>query len=193
MNPAGESPNATLEVDLPDEAATAALARRLAPLLAAGDVLALAGDLGAGKTSFARALINALPGGPGSAGSESEEVPSPTFTLEQVYERAPAPVWHVDLYRLARPEDAEELGLEEAFAEAIVLIEWPERLAGRLPPDRLEIRLSYGVGEDARRAALTGRGAWGPRLAAAGIAGAKTGGTGTGAAARRAPAALCAD
>ncbi len=169
MNPAGECPIQSLEVDLPDEAATAALARRLAPLLAAGDVIALAGDLGSGKTCFARALINTLPRGPGAPEGEAEEVPSPTFTLVQVYERGPAAVWHVDLYRLDRPEDAEELGLEEAFGEAIVLIEWPERLAGRLPPDRLELHLSYGAAEGARRAVLTGFGAWGPRLAAAGI------------------------
>jgi tRNA threonylcarbamoyladenosine biosynthesis protein TsaE len=94
---------------LPDEAATLALARRLAPLLRAGDVIALFGDLGSGKTTFARALIRALPG-PAGEDARDEVVPSPTFTLLQVYERTPAPVWHFDLYRLATPEEVFELG-----------------------------------------------------------------------------------
>lgn len=147
-----------LQLELADEAATKRLAKALAPLLRPGDVLALGGDLGAGKTSFARALINALPG-------PEEEVPSPTFTLVQLYERGPLEVWHVDLYRLEDPEDALELGLEEAFAEAVTLIEWPERLGPLLPARALKIALTRGAREEERLARLSGPGAWGPRLA----------------------------
>lgn len=108
--------SATRSYDLPDEAATAALAQLLAPLLRQGDVLALQGDLGAGKTTFARALINALEG-------PVEEVPSPTFTLVQTYQRGELEIWHFDLYRLEDPEEAWELGIEEAFSEGVSLIE----------------------------------------------------------------------
>ena len=160
-----------LSLTLADEAATAALARALAPLLEVGDVVALEGDLGAGKTSFARSLINALPR-PGEVlpSAQTEEVPSPTFTLVQIYERDPAPVWHVDLYRLERPDDALELGLEEAFAEAICLIEWPERLGGFLPASALRLRLRHGSRETARLATLSGGDHWADRLRALGAA-----------------------
>ena len=109
-----------IAVALPDQATTERLARALARHLRRGDVIALEGELGAGKTCFARAAINALPRpgeDPANVLSAPEEVPSPTFTLVQVYERAPAPVWHFDLFRLEAPEEALELGLEEAFAE----------------------------------------------------------------------------
>jgi tRNA threonylcarbamoyladenosine biosynthesis protein TsaE len=119
-------------LDLPDEAATYAAARRLAPVLAIGDVVALAGPLGAGKTSFARALIQARAGA-------AIDVPSPTFTLVQTYELASGPIWHVDLYRLSGVGDIAELGLDEAFASAITLIEWPDRLGAALPDDALVI------------------------------------------------------
>src|SRR5579884_1615816 len=117
-------------IDLPDEAATTALAARLAEQARPGDVIALRGDLGSGKTTFARAFIRALGGG--------EEVPSPSFTLVQLYELAAATVWHFDLYRLRSPEEAWELGIEEAFAGGIALIEWPERLGALLPERRLD-------------------------------------------------------
>jgi len=143
--------------DLPDEAATAALAQRLAPLLQAGDVIALLGDLGAGKTSFARALINALDGPP-------EEVPSPTFTLVQTYQRGGLELWHFDLYRLEEPDEVWELGLEEAQAEGVSLIEWADRLGAALPADRLELHLQQ-AGEG-RRALLLGFGDWSERLEA---------------------------
>lgn len=146
-----------LTVDLPDEAATAMLAGRLARLLRQGDVIALSGDLGAGKTSFARAALRAL--------GHDGEVPSPTFTLVQVYDLAPCPVWHVDLYRLAAPDEAIELGIEEAFAEAITLIEWPDRLGALLPSDRLDIALDYRGG-DGRSATLAGHGSWCDRMGA---------------------------
>jgi tRNA threonylcarbamoyladenosine biosynthesis protein TsaE len=159
------------------------LARSLTGLLQAGDVVFLIGDLGAGKTTFARGLINALPPvgdkgvghtGPDGVGSGDgagdEEVPSPTFTLVQIYERRPAPIWHVDLYRLERPEEVEELGLEEAAREAITLIEWPDRLGQRIPVDRLEVQLSYGEDANARSVVLTGYGSWRKRLSAIGSA-----------------------
>jgi tRNA threonylcarbamoyladenosine biosynthesis protein TsaE len=145
-----------LVVALADEAATAALAARLAPLLKPRDVVALSGGLGAGKTSFARALLRAL--------GHTGEVPSPTFTLVQVYELAVGTVWHVDLYRLAAPDEALELGIEEAFAEAIVLIEWPDRLGTLLPADRLNLHLDL-AGGTARRATLSGGPSWRDRLA----------------------------
>jgi tRNA threonylcarbamoyladenosine biosynthesis protein TsaE len=142
---------------------TEALGRALAPRLAPGDVVGLAGPLGAGKTCLARALIHALPGPPGS---EAEPVPSPTFTLVQVYERQPAPVWHFDLYRLERPEEVWELGWEEALAGGIVLVEWPERLGPLLPGAALLLTLAPGPGKgEGRQATLAGPAPWDRRLA----------------------------
>ena len=131
------------ELILSDMAATAAAARRLAPLLQPGDVVLLRGGLGAGKTAFARALLRAM--------GVRDEVPSPTFNLVLTYETSQGPVWHCDLYRLAGPEEAAELGLEDAAAEAICLIEWPERLGPLTPPERLELTLAPGADEGARR------------------------------------------
>lgn len=153
----------SITLELPDESATAALARRIAGLAAAGDVIALSGELGSGKTTFARAFINALPH-PAGADSGAEPVPSPTFTLVQTYDRDPAPVWHFDLYRLERPEEVYEIGLEEALGGAISLIEWPERLGPLTPPVRLDIRLEFGNTPSARRAVLAGGGTWPARL-----------------------------
>jgi tRNA threonylcarbamoyladenosine biosynthesis protein TsaE len=145
-------------VELPDEAATAALAVGLSRLLRTGDVVTLRGDLGAGKTAFARALIRAL-------GDPDEDVPSPTFTLVQTYDVAPAPVWHFDLYRLGGPDEVIELGWDEVRADGIALIEWPDRLGTLLPADRLDLALSFVDGEPtARRAILTGHGLWADRL-----------------------------
>jgi tRNA threonylcarbamoyladenosine biosynthesis protein TsaE len=134
---------------LEDEAATAMLGARLAAHLKPGDVLALTGGLGAGKTSLARALIRA------ATNEADEEVPSPTFTLVQTYECPSFDIWHFDLYRLEKPDDALELGIEEAFAEAVSLIEWPERLGGYLPRRRLDILIRQGAEEEAREALLT--------------------------------------
>jgi len=144
------------QISLPDPAATLAFGRRLGAVLEVGDIVCLSGNLGAGKTSLARGAIEAWTGQP-------EEAPSPTYTLVQTYEGAKGELWHVDLYRLKRPDDAWELGLEDAFAEAACLIEWPERLENQLPANRLDIALSpEGEG---RNAALTAHGAWRTRLA----------------------------
>ena len=152
-------PQASFQYSWPleDEQATAEFGARLSMFLRVGDWVGIAGSLGAGKTTLVRALIRALH-------DHDVEVPSPTFTLVQVYERLPAPVWHVDLYRLERPEEAWELGLEDAFAEAITLIEWPERLAGALPRGHLEVRLEYGSENGTRSASLCGGGDWPQRL-----------------------------
>lgn len=154
---------AMIEIPLPDLAATRTLACRLAPHLAPGDVVALAGPLGAGKTAFARFAIEAVAAAGGAP--RPSEVPSPTFTLVQIYEAGPVPVWHLDLYRLERPADAIELGIEEGFATAVTLIEWPERLGHLLPAERLDIALAHDGG-DARRARIEGRGARGRALEA---------------------------
>jgi tRNA threonylcarbamoyladenosine biosynthesis protein TsaE len=143
---------------LADEAATAALGRRLADLARIGDVIALEGPLGAGKTTLARAFIRRLT-------SPDEDVPSPTFTLVQTYAGARGPIWHFDLFRLGHPDEAAELGLDDAFAEGIVLIEWPERLGLRLPARRLDLRLETEPEGDRRQATLAGA-AWNDRLAA---------------------------
>jgi tRNA threonylcarbamoyladenosine biosynthesis protein TsaE len=149
---------------LADEAATDRLARALAPLLAPGDVIALSGELGAGKTRFARALIGALAGA-------GEEVPSPTFTLVQSYDTPRGTLRHFDLYRLTLPEEAYELGIEEAFAEDISVIEWPERLGRLLPAERLEIALGFGREPTHRTARLLPHGRWRERLAGFGFHG----------------------
>jgi len=143
-------------VNLSDETATAALAARISELAEAGDIIALKGDLGTGKTTFARSFIRAR-------GSE-EEVPSPTFTLVQIYELAPAAIWHFDLYRLKSPEEAWELGIEDAFNEVISLIEWPERLGPLLPRRRLQIELLFGERPETRCAVLDAGEDWQTRL-----------------------------
>ena len=157
MEAPAEIDTARMQVALDDLAATARLAQALARQLAPGDVVGLSGALGAGKTTLARDVIRALGG--------AEEVPSPTFTLVQVYELADLTVWHFDLYRLGAPEEAYELGIEDAFDDGASLIEWPERMAPLLPADRLDIELSI-TGETSRRARLTGHGRWAARLAA---------------------------
>jgi tRNA threonylcarbamoyladenosine biosynthesis protein TsaE len=144
-------------INLPDEAATAALAARLAAIARPGDVIALKGELGAGKTAFARAFIRAR-------GAADEEVPSPTFTLVQIYEGAGGTIWHFDLYRLTAADETWELGIEEAFASGISLIEWPDRLGPLLPRNRLEITLEFGDRAEARRVVIDGDIDWRARL-----------------------------
>ena len=144
-------PPSPLLVDLADLAATESLAARLADRARIGDVIALSGGLGMGKTTFARAFIARRAGGLAAP----IEVPSPTFTLVQFYYLPGGPVWHFDLYRLAAPEEAWELGLEEALASAISLIEWPERLGPLLPAHHVAVALAPGPHPGARRARLT--------------------------------------
>lgn len=152
----------TLGLDLADEAATRALAARLAALARPRDVIGLAGDLGSGKTALARAFIRARLGG-------DEDVPSPTFTLVQTYGEGTDAIYHFDLYRLQAPAEALALGIEDAFAEAISLIEWPERLGELIPPDRLDVTLTHGPRATLRTAWLVGRGVWAARLREAGL------------------------
>ena len=130
---------------LPNEAATETLGATLALRLKAGDVVGLTGDLGAGKTTLARAIIRA------AADDPDLIVPSPTFTLVEVYETPRGTYWHFDLYRLEAAEQVYELGWEEARAEGIVLIEWPDRL-GPLLPKHLSVTLE--LAGDGRRAIL---------------------------------------
>ncbi len=142
-----------MQVFLENEAATQALGVAVARALLPGEAVCLSGPLGAGKSSLARALIRALT-------SPDEEVPSPTYTLVQSYEGAAFPIAHFDLYRLKSPEDVEELGLHEALDVGAAVIEWPERLQGRLPIDRLSIEIEPSSDGAARTAHLSFHGAW---------------------------------
>ncbi len=143
-----DSPNSQV-FDAANEAETAAVAHKLATSLTAPCVIALRGDLGAGKTAFARALIRAMPGV-----AATEEVPSPTFTLVQSYETDQGTVWHFDLYRIEQPSEVLELGWDEAMDEGICLIEWPEKAGGYLPTERLDIEITLGEAPSARRITL---------------------------------------
>jgi len=147
-----------LTLELPDLAATRALAAKLAGMLRPGDAILLEGPLGAGKSELARALLRAASGDPGL------EVPSPTFTLVQSYSLPCGPAYHFDLYRLSGPEELGELGWDEA-REGVVLVEWPERLGALAPREALVIRLAPGEGAEARIATLSG---WDERLGALG-------------------------
>jgi tRNA threonylcarbamoyl adenosine modification protein YjeE len=148
------SETATFPVALANETATAQLMADLALLINAGDVITLSGDLGAGKTAAARALIRYL------AGDETLEVPSPTFTLVQGYDLPPYPLLHADLYRVNDPSELEEIGLSPLPEGAVALIEWPERAGDALPADRIDIALSHrpALGSTARAAVITGHG-----------------------------------
>lgn len=147
-----ESFDISREVPLSDEAATATLAQQLAAALDGGLVIYLEGPLGAGKTSFARALLTTLGVG--------ERIKSPTYSLVEGYSTGGRPAWHLDLYRIADPGELEWLGLDAlAEPEAVVLVEWPERGLGALPPADMALSLSYaGDGRLARLQPLTARG-----------------------------------
>lgn len=146
-------------VDLPDLAATERLAGRIAALARPGEAVLLSGPLGAGKSAFARAFVRAWVADP------AVEVPSPTFTLVQPYDGPRGAVWHCDLYRLGDPEELQELGIDEGFAEAVMLVEWPDRLGPSLPADRLELAIEIcEQAEDARRVTLKASGAWAVRM-----------------------------
>lgn len=139
----------TITVRLNEEGATIRLGEAIAGALRAGDAILLSGPLGAGKSTLARALIRALT-------SIDQEVPSPTFTLVQTYEAPAFPIAHFDLYRLQGADEVFELGLDEALDEGAVLIEWPQRLEGRLPHNRLDIEIE--IDGEARIARLTPHG-----------------------------------
>ncbi len=149
-------------IDLPGEAATLDLAQRILPLVGPNDLVTLSGDLGAGKTTFARALIRLLTQDP------QLEVPSPTFTLMQVYQTPGFPVVHADLYRIRDPSELAELGWDEAAEGALLIVEWADK-AGGLPPDRLDISLAMASPRepDQRIATITGNGAFAARVARA--------------------------
>jgi N-acetylmuramate 1-kinase len=146
--------SATFQVALADEAATARLMADLALLIGPGYVITLSGDLGAGKTAAARAMIRYL------ADDETLEVPSPTFTLVQAYELPALPLVHADLYRINHPAELEEIGLSPLPAGTLALIEWPERAVDALPPDRIDIAFDHRteLNETARSAQITGYG-----------------------------------
>ena len=144
-----------IHLDLPHETDTAALAGRIAPVLRPGDVILLEGPIGAGKSAFCRALIRARLG-------RMEDVPSPTFTLVQTYEDEGGDIWHCDLYRLTHPEEVFELGLEEAFANAICLIEWPDRLGTDAPADALRMR--FAAHEEGHSVEIDAPAVWRARL-----------------------------
>jgi len=143
------------QLALPDEADTAAFATRIAPLLRPGDTILLEGAIGAGKSAFSRALIRARLG-------RMEDVPSPTFTLVQTYEDPAGDIWHCDLYRLTHPDEAFELGLDDAFATAICLIEWPDRLGSDTPKGAL--RLTFSAEPTGHAVAIDAPPVWAARL-----------------------------
>jgi len=146
--PATPFPTATphhIRLTLADPAATETLARHLAPRLGAGDVLALSGPIGAGKSHFARALIRAR--------GVTEDIPSPSFTLVQSYDTPGLEIWHCDLYRLSSADEVLELGLETAFDSALCVIEWPDRLGPDLPARALKLQLEP-QDDDTRLASL---------------------------------------
>lgn len=134
------------------------IASYLSLSLAPGDLVALSGELGAGKTAFARLLIRHVTG-------THEDIPSPTFALAQSYESGRLPVTHFDCYRLSGPDEAEELGLDDALRHGAALLEWPEKIESLLPGDRLDVSIGDGERETTRTVTLAARGTWGPRLA----------------------------
>jgi N-acetylmuramate 1-kinase len=148
------TPPTTFSLALSTEAATAHLMADLALLIGPGDVITLSGDLGAGKTAAARAMIRYL------AGDDALEVPSPTFTLVQAYDLPPFPLLHADLYRVNDPTELEEIGLSPLPEGTVALIEWPERAPSAMPADRIDIALSHrpALGSTARAAEITGHG-----------------------------------
>jgi tRNA threonylcarbamoyl adenosine modification protein YjeE len=147
----------SVTVHLPDVPAVKRLGASLAALLATGDVVLLRGDLGAGKTELARAMIQARTGA-------SVEVPSPTFTLIQSYDTLTLHIAHADLYRVEALGELAELGLDEAMEDGVLLVEWPERAEGQWPASRLEIAIVLQPDGQTRTATLTGQGDWAARL-----------------------------
>jgi len=145
-----------LQLTLNDMRDTEALARALAGELRRGDFIALAGALGAGKTTLARSLVQTLVPG--------EEVPSPTFTLVQSYDAPSFRIAHADLYRIKVQREIAELGFDEALDAGALLVEWPDRMGTQMPADRLDIILEVDDGAEDRRTKLIGRGYWADRI-----------------------------
>lgn len=141
---------------LDGEEATRRFGAAFAALLQRGDLVTLSGDLGAGKSTLARAVIRAL------AGDETLDVPSPTFTIAQAYEDLPLPVTHADLYRISMPEEVDELGFEQALEDGVLLVEWPQKAQGLLPAPQFAVALTHeGAG---RRLTLLAEGEAARRL-----------------------------
>ncbi|ARE40585.1 TsaE protein, required for threonylcarbamoyladenosine t(6)A37 formation in tRNA [Rhodovulum sp. P5] len=152
-----------IRLTLHSEAETRALAGRLVEILGPGDTILLKGPIGAGKTALSRALIHAFQQ---AAGDIAEDVPSPTFTLVQTYRAGALEIWHADLYRLTHPDEVVELGLEDAFATALCLVEWPDRLGDLAPEGALSVTLEPGAEEETRLLTFdTTSPAWRSRLA----------------------------
>src|SRR5690242_5033641 len=145
---------------LADESATYRLMMDIAGLIEPGDLITLSGDLGAGKTTFARALVRHL------AGDETVEVPSPTFTLMQAYELPRFALLHADLYRLSGPAELAELGFDDLAAGTVMLLEWPDRAGNTLPADRIDVAftLSPQQGPSFRQVRVTGHGGLSARV-----------------------------
>jgi tRNA threonylcarbamoyl adenosine modification protein YjeE len=146
-----------IRLALPDQEATRTFGARLAGVIRPGDVIALRGALGAGKTELARALIRACAGA-------AIEIPSPSYTLVQDYRLGDLVIRHIDLYRIADAAELLELGLDVPAADEAWLIEWPERAGAALPPDRLEVELRQGAAPDSRLADVTAGPGWQERL-----------------------------
>jgi tRNA threonylcarbamoyladenosine biosynthesis protein TsaE len=146
-------------LSLPDLAATQAFGERLSKHLRSGDIVCLEGGLGVGKTTLARVVIACLTG--------VLDAPSPTYTIIQTYEtREGVAIWHADLYRVENRDEFDEIGLEDAFDDAITLIEWPDRLEDQIPPDRLVISLNPSADgmDTGREVRITGWGEWESRI-----------------------------
>jgi tRNA threonylcarbamoyladenosine biosynthesis protein TsaE len=153
--------NTSFSIELTDETTTHKIAVQISNISTTGDIISLIGDLGSGKTTFARAFINART-------AIIENVPSPTFTFLQTYDfpgpDGIIPVYHYDLYRIENIDEVDELGMDDAFAEGISLIEWPEILGKMLPHNRLEIIFDIGENANYRHATLNPYGSWASRL-----------------------------
>lgn len=163
MSPSARPDTAAWHIDVANEAQLKSVAAWLSGWLAAGDMLTLSGELGAGKTTLARALVQHL------AGDPELEVPSPTFTLMQTYEGKAFPIVHADLFRIQDPDELAEIGWDEADDGALVLVEWPDRAGPHLSEHRLEITLTgdSSIGPDYRKLSFSGHGRFAARLARA--------------------------
>ena len=151
-----------MKIQIKTQAETEKIAHQIAQIADIGDVIALHGDLGVGKSVFSRAFVRALT-------SEDEEVPSPTFTLVQMYDADLGDLYHFDMYRLESPDDCLELGIEEAFADGVSLIEWPSKMGAYLPWDCLNIEISHGETETSRTMEFISQGSWLDRLTETGL------------------------